>query len=40
MIEQSELDRAKIFRYVALLEQMGLNLPRPYTDHVRGKFTI
>lgn len=29
--------RAKIFRYIELLEKEGPNLIRPYADHVRGK---
>ena len=29
--------RAKIGRYLALLEEHGSDLPRPYADHVRGK---
>jgi len=35
-----ELDkktRAKIYRYLALLQEYGPNLPRPYADHVKGK---
>ncbi len=29
--------RAKIYRYIELLEKEGPNLLRPYADHVRGK---
>ncbi len=29
--------RAKIGKYIDLLEQYGPDLPRPYADHVRGK---
>lgn len=29
--------RAKVYRYIELLEKEGPNLLRPYADHVRGK---
>jgi len=35
-----ELDKksqAKIYRYMVLLQEQGPDLPRPYTDHVKGK---
>jgi len=35
--ELDKKSRAKIWRYIALLEEHGPNLLRPYADHVRGK---
>ena len=35
--EFNKKSRAKIGRYIDLLEQHGPDLPRPYADHVRDK---
>lgn len=35
--ELNKKSRAKIGRYIELLEQHGHDLIRPYADHVRGK---
>jgi len=32
-----EKPRAKVYRYLGILEREGPNLLRPYADHVRGK---
>ena len=37
ILSQGKRDKAKIFRHISLLKQMGPNLPRPYADHVKGK---
>ena len=35
--EFNKKSRAKIGQYIGLLGQYGLDLPRPYADHVRDK---
>lgn len=35
--QQDKKSRAKVWRYIALLEKHGPNLLRPYADHVRDK---